>query len=165
MHTSQNLMEVLAEFASTTRYEDIPQRIVEKIKLQIITSMTAETLSTFPQLGQVLFRMSAKERRKIIEHLKALSNTETSVKSVVTGAGNLLFRSFGKTLLKGLWKGKSHPIRLSDVHLAEYRMLQSARVTIHLEDGKRAVSEFPIPTGGSGMDWEVRKKWVATGIS
>ena len=34
-------------------------------------------------------------------------------------------------------------------------------MTIHLEDGKRAVSEFPIPTGGSGMDWEARKEWVA----
>ena len=41
MRTSPKLIEVLAEFASTTRYEDIPQRVVEKVKLQIITSMTA----------------------------------------------------------------------------------------------------------------------------
>jgi len=41
MTKKQTIIERFAQFASKTKFEDIPSRVVEKIKLQIINSITA----------------------------------------------------------------------------------------------------------------------------
>ncbi|MHA1150879.1 MAG: MmgE/PrpD family protein [Promethearchaeota archaeon] len=39
------IIERFAEFASNTEFEDIPERVIDKVKLQIITSLTASKFS------------------------------------------------------------------------------------------------------------------------
>ena len=56
---------------------------------------------------------------------------------------------------------KNGAISLGDVNLPGFPMLQSARATISLRNGRSATAERLIPRGGSGTDIAERKELVA----
>ena len=113
------IIERFAKFAADTTLEDIPKRVIEKVKLQIITSLTASKFSEWHPEALKIYKaeeskaspnrnstviplnkkLSAEERRKklVSQASKTCEETRATVRNV---------RKDAKNRIKGLEKDK-----------------------------------------------------------
>ncbi len=140
--------------------ENAIRDLVEKIEVRHDIDMTAKTFLTFPQVVTIFKRMKSYEMKRLRTHLKAVRASKRTFKNSLKTGIKFLRSAAGRTMIKKYIKKDKNPLNLNEVNLPEYPMLQSARSKITLKNGKSALCEIPILTGGAGIDIEIRKKWV-----
>jgi 2-methylcitrate dehydratase PrpD len=62
MKDSKTIIENFAEFASTTKFDDIPPRVIEKIKLQILNCLSAMKFSDWHPEAKKIYETESKKQ-------------------------------------------------------------------------------------------------------
>ncbi len=146
--------EEMAVFADRIR------ALAAKVRVRHDLALSARTVATFPMLGAVLAKANRGQLARMRDHFKALNGPGAGGRGIPDGLSARGLLGFAKNALK-LAAARKRPIRLSDVPLDPYPMLQSARVRVEWADAAPTECEVPIPTGGSGTDEAARREWVA----
>lgn len=135
------------------------EQLKEKITVKQDLVQTCRILSTFP-IATLFKRMPKEKRKQFFGHLSEANKLRTPFFERMKGGLRLMSHPVGKRLIKQFLSRTKKNVSLREVDLIDYPMYQSARTTIVLKNGLKATDEFLIPFGGSGTDFEERKKWV-----
>ena len=156
-----DLLPIYFKQGEIDKYQENIRKLVEKIEVEHDLGMTINTFLTFPQVVKIAKRITSKEKERIKDHLNGMrSSPRKSFFTKLKGAIRFIKSVKIFKLLKEYRKKKKAALNLKAVNLENYPMLQSARTTILLKNGKSSTSEFLIPTGGAGIDLDTRKEWV-----
>jgi 2-methylcitrate dehydratase PrpD len=135
------------------------EKLRDKIDVKQDLVQTLRILNEFP-IVQLLKRMPKDKRKQFFGHLKDANRLPSTFVDKIKGGIRLLNHPVGKSVIKSFFASSKKPIQLRDVNTIDFPMYQSAKTTIYLKNGKKSAVDFPIPVGGSGTNFEDRKKWV-----
>ncbi len=97
-----SIIEDFAEFVCSTQYEDIPKRVIEKVKLQVITSITAAKFSDWHPEALKIY--NAEEKRNSIDRIStviALNKKLSAEEAAVVNAAYAMSLDFDDYFLMG----------------------------------------------------------------